>query len=377
MDVTPSAADQLARGKKSTGRPIANYTDSARMGASGISSLVARQCPFGRSIMNQNHQPSRIGTRSFAGFTLVELLVVITIIAILIALLLPAVQAAREAARRAECSNHLKQIGLGAHNFQNLYNRFPPGYLGPKPQPMGPSFSAQFICSIPFLLPYMEMTNVWQPMDVDKPQHADISIFDLDRKGDIYWTRPHAWTMAQTKIGTFVCPSDTPYEKPDPLALICFYYLAPDGTMDARSIGPAGSGNPLARTNYLAVAGYIGHIGQPGYDAYQGVFYNRSQIDFRDILDGSSNTLLFGEAMGGSLPPGEGGYSYAWIGAATMCTGWGLSDSSGWWQFSSNHPGIVQFCLADGSIRPLATQIDFDLLQNLGAIADGQTAQPP
>ena len=60
-----------------------------------------------------------------------------------------------------------------------------------------------------------------------------------------------------------------------------------------------------------------------------------------------------------------------------MCTAWDLSDNPGWYQFSSNHPGIVQFCLADGSVRQVATQIDYDMLQNLGAIADGQTVQPP
>lgn len=318
--------------------------------------------------------------RKKGAFTLIELLVVITIIGILIALLLPAVQAAREAARRMQCGNNLKQIGLASHNFQNQYGHFPPGYLGPIPQPPDSSaFQGQAVSCLVFILPFMELNNVWEPMDADISSYGGISLFDLAQEGDAYWSRVDAWTMAQTKIGAFVCPSDTPYDKPDPAAYIRFYYDTSEssGTI-SRSRFDDGAGDSLGRTNYLGVAGFSGFVAQPSYDFFRGVFYNRSQTDFRDITDGSSHTLLFGEAMGGSLPLDDGEGSYTWIGAGVMGTGYGLDKESGWYQFSSNHPGIVQFCLADGSTRQIALEIEDDLFKYYaGAIADGRTINIP
>ena len=87
------------------------------------------------------------------GFTLIELLVVIAIIAVLIALLLPAVQSAREAARRIQCTNNLKQIGLGMANYESTYGSFPAGIKG-----------CCWGTWIVFVLPMMEQTssfNCW------------------------------------------------------------------------------------------------------------------------------------------------------------------------------------------------------------------------
>ncbi len=334
--------------------------------------------------MYRNNQKSEIRNQKFA-FTLVELLVVITIIGILIALLLPAVQAAREAARRIQCTNHLKQIGLAAHNFENHHGRFPPGYLGVIPQEGDVNSGGQCVGSLTFILPFMELGNIWELMDTDAADYGNISLFDLAREGDEYWKREEAFKMGQTKIGTFVCPSDTPYDKTVPV-LTTFYTLESDGDTILKAEITFEEGlELLGRTNYVGMAGYDGYTGHPPSDFYKGVFHNRSRIGFRDIVDGSSNTLLFGEAVGSD----SASYGYCWTGVGTLNTRWGLTPNPEWWQFGSRHPGIVHFCLADGSVRAISVQIDntpittlsdgseIGLFDCLGAIADGYTVQMP
>jgi prepilin-type N-terminal cleavage/methylation domain-containing protein len=83
-------------------------------------------------------------------FTLIELLVVISVIGVLVALLLPAVQQSREAARRIECNNHLKQISLAIHNFENAQQTLPSSRLGPQ--------HATWFVQI---LPYLEHGNLY------------------------------------------------------------------------------------------------------------------------------------------------------------------------------------------------------------------------
>src|SRR5215831_11429487 len=99
-------------------------------------------------------------TRKAAGFTLIELLVVIAIIAVLIALLLPAIQAAREAARRTQCTNNLKQIGLGLLNYENAVRTFPPGEI---------ALAGKFVSWSSTFLPYIEEQNINDQLDFTKP----------------------------------------------------------------------------------------------------------------------------------------------------------------------------------------------------------------
>jgi prepilin-type N-terminal cleavage/methylation domain-containing protein/prepilin-type processing-associated H-X9-DG protein len=199
------------------------------------------------------------------GFTLIELLVVIAIIAVLIALLLPAVQAAREAARRAQCVNNMKQLGLALHNYHSSLNSFPQGgNLAPAATGGGlndwGSWSAQSM-----LLPYMEQTQVYNA--------ANFSYVNRGRAGEAQNT-----TATTTVINNFLCPSS-------PAAKTQWYNKNWPGN------------------NYFASTGstvmWLG-IGDPNTGNFtfgpNGPFATGGPaVGIRDVLDGTSNTVGFGE----------------------------------------------------------------------------------
>jgi prepilin-type processing-associated H-X9-DG protein len=89
------------------------------------------------------------------------------------------------------------------------------------------------------------------------------------------------------------------------------------------------------------------------FNKYEGLFTNRSQNSLDRITDGASNTLLFGEILGGEVR-GVKQYSACWMGVGALPTVAGMQTvNPRWFQFSSLHPGSVQFCFADGSARSL------------------------
>ena len=131
------------------------------------------------------------------GFTLIELLVVIAIIAVLIALLLPAVQAAREAARRAQCTNNLKQLGLGIHNYHQANNAFPPlwGNFGNPSPPSGPSSPAG------------EWPLGWGTAILQFIEQQPL--FNASNYSGGATNVMNQTTVSSTKIPGFVCPSES------------------------------------------------------------------------------------------------------------------------------------------------------------------------
>jgi len=284
------------------------------------------------------------------GFTLIELLVVIAIIAILIGLLLPAVQKVREAAARMSCQNNLKQLGLAASNYESAYGVLPPGFLGSMPDPgVAPGLDVQFVGVLAFLLPYIEQDNLYKTMMSGVPS----DYLDPKKKYNPYWTYASTWTAANSRVKTFLCPSDDPYQNRIGTDATLVTYRSPGGfTLDTIGYFSVASYPNLGRTNYVGVAGYGGRINDGGIDLFAGIFHDRSAVTI-NMPDGASNTLMFGEWLD-DPDTGARNYAGAWIGCGALPTAWGIvASGSDWVNFNSKHTGVVQFCWADGHVSSI------------------------
>ena len=330
------------------------------------------------------------------GFTLIELLVVIAIIAILIALLLPAVQQAREAARRTQCKNNLKQIGLAMHNYHDIFNTLPPAFITRFPNTIVSGEQGLYSWGA-FILPQVEQANLYATLNVGNVR--------LDQN----LATPAGLAALQTPQPNFRCPSDV-----GPGLNNFKSTLAGAPNWYNRNASSTGTNEiPIATSNYVMVAGTGVSTTPPSQPTTTttpplGVGFSNSKINFRDITDGTSNTLLvgerawkYGQVFGGAAtvvgfsasvnfqdPQAavKGGMLGA-IGIAYNGINWSATNADHQPRgFSSVHTGGAQFTLCDGSVRFISENIDYaatgpnvDLslwvtstLARLTARADGQ-----
>ncbi len=265
-----------------------------------------------------------VTVRSRRAFTLIELLVVIAIIAILIGLLLPAVQKVREAAARMTCSNNLKQLALAAHNYDSTYQTLPPGFN-----------SASYCGCLAYLLPYIEQDNIYKMIPS--------TLLTVPATGGVWWGG--GWAAANNSVKTFLCPSDGGRDTPS--TGVFAYFTTTSGGMTGGYFG--GTLPTLGRTNYAASAGALGDV-TGFYGTWKGPFYSNSKVSVAAMPDGTSNTIAFGEILGGSGGPTRD-FAASWMGAGAMPTAWALCDPAAWYTFGGRHTGIVNFAWGDGSVR--------------------------
>lgn len=297
------------------------------------------------------------------GFTVIELLTVVSVISLLLSLLLPAVLRVRESARLTNCRNQLRQLGLALHHYESIHSVFPMGIQVARFQ-AGGLFDKSFGWPVA-LLPFIEQTNLYERFD-----------FRLD-------CQVHHRLATNQFVPVFGCPSD-------PATGVLIEW---DGDGVDESIwGPYyhGGWGPLS---YLGVSGTDGYIvtderGKCGdlqpQNAHleEGVLYHNSSVRFSSIVDGTSNTFLFGE-RGVVAPYGKWGGA----GVARRCPA-GLADvvlpgiirskTSGgvhqpygdfsdqliWWSW---HSFGTNFSLSDGSVKAVSYSVSPDIVAALSS----------
>lgn len=357
-----------------------------------------------------------------SGFTLVELLVVIAIIGVLVALLLPAVQQAREAARRMQCTNNLKQLGLAVHNFAGTYQDEIP-MLGEAKE--GGHWSA-------FILPYCEQSAMYEALTFGSTNWAAGTALNSPSFSSSNAVERQI-AACETALPYMQCPSSTvtqpifdasTYSPPWFVAArVPANYLGVVTGIQPNDWKPADGGSGRATIGSWTDRNGNSHPTK-GHWLLDGVFITRSQDKCRisqggmggacklaSITDGTSNTLMFGEAepdpqlqtlasvsenansgrkghwaIGGDDFDNWEGTDWSEMGGSTAVrinyprpqgSPNDASDSDPDWaayevSFSSRHPGGANFCAADGSVRFIAETIDLDIFSGLGTRANGE-----
>ena len=349
--------------------------------------------------MISNHRRRR-------GFTLIELLVVIAIIAILVALLLPAVQQAREAARRTSCRNNMKQLGLAMHNYHDVAGSFPNGTSSANNGHWGVSWWAR-------VLPYIDQAPMYGQLAFEGNHPG----WTHNTGGDSGFPQSAGWRNGRVGSGkimsVMLCPS-SPLPKTRNTGggaqLVLPHYVGVAGASNGDGFTNGSTHPQRTRTGCCGNA-------TNGRIAYGGALMHNETKRIADIVDGTSNHILLGEAgdfakdkngnpisiqgvhgwlmgaPGSGLQPGytrlfnltfvryPPNFVKNWRSGDPRLTNdptdllnkngvgpnFGMNNG-----LYSAHPGGVVVALADGSVQFLGENIDMQVLRRLCTRDDGK-----
>jgi len=267
-----------------------------------------------------------------SGLTIIELLITLSIILICVTLLLPTVQRSRNRARALQCQNNLKQLGLAIHNYHDVYNSFPPGWISDNPYAHSPSAYGWQISILPF---------------VDQAPLYNLFDFSVPEGEEAFGNGKRNTGIEKTVLPVYRCPDDTT----DPLNSMR------GGWATSNYSGNFGS-NPSPRLlSNGSTEFWPGNLITP--ITTNGIFWWNSFIGFRDIPDGTSNTFLIGERSVNSA-------AGIWAGVrsnsmesdvVTDCS-FGNEINSNSSAFSSLHTKGAFFLNCDGSVRFISNTLD-------------------